>query len=65
MSEKYVAVKEFTIGGKKMPAGTEIVIFRGFAYMNGYRLTPGYYAEAVELTKSDAFVKTHIVENKV
>ena len=36
MDEKYVAIKEFEIGGKKMPAGTEIFLFRGFAYMNGY-----------------------------
>ena len=65
MEEKYVAVKEFKIGGKTMPAGTEILLFRGFAYMNGYRLTPGYYDEAKTLTETDAFVKTTIIGNKV
>ena len=65
MDEKYVATKEFEIGGKKMPAGTEIFLFRGFAYMNGYRLTPSYYDEAKKLTESDAFIKMKTVQNKV
>lgn len=65
MDEKYVAIKEFEIGGKKMPAGTEILFFNGFAYMNGYRLMPSYYNEVKKLSESDAFVKTKTIQNKV
>lgn len=65
MDEKYVAVRDFQIGEKTMPAGTEIMLFRGAAYMNGYRLTPGYYAECEALVKTDSFVKVKTVQNKV
>lgn len=39
---KYVFIKEFKAQDGNIPQGTEIILFRGFVYMNGGMVHPAY-----------------------
>ena len=39
---KYVFIKEFKTQDGNIPQGTEIILFRGFVYMNGRMVHPAY-----------------------
>lgn len=68
--KKYIFVKEFKTSEGSIPEGTEIIIFRGFIYMNGGMVHPAYQKLFINLIcndnlKDEYLREVRIINNKV
>ena len=70
MRRKYIFVKAYKTNEGVIPAGTEIIIFRGNVYMDGGLVHPAYQRMLIDLLSDEKlrheyFIEREIIENKV
>ena len=67
---KYVFIKEFKTQDGNIPQGTEIILFRGFVYMNGGMVHPAYNNILINIINNqklhDEYLReVNIIHNKL
>lgn len=62
MKEKYVLLKDYVTSEGTIPKNSDIILFRGFVYVNGGIIPQGYKDEFIELIKDPSMTKKVIIE---
>lgn len=70
MRKKYIFIKPFKCSHGIIPEGSEIVIFRGFIYMNGGMIQPVYNQVILGILndpqlKAEYIKEADIIHNKI
>ena len=63
--KKYIFVKEYQGQEGRIPQGTEIIIFRGFVYMNGGMVHPAYQKILLGIITNDKLKIEYLREVRV
>lgn len=63
--KKYIFVKEYQGQEGKIPQGTEIIIFRGFVYMNGGMVHPAYQRILLNIIANDELKNEYLREVRI
>lgn len=68
--KKYIFVKEYQWQEGRIPQGTEIIIFRGFVYMNGGMVHPTYQKILLNMItnnklKDEYLREVRVINNKI
>lgn len=63
--KKYIFLKDYHGEHGKIPQGTEIIIFRGFLYMNGGMVHPAYQKILLNIITNDKLSKEYLKEVQI